>query len=108
MAQDDRPSRSSTKGQARRGSRAAVKARARFRQTGANPYEVELQDLSLSGFRMTTYTRPAIGTHIWVTLPGLQAMEAVIRRADGSDYGCEFVSPLHPSVAEHLQKKLSE
>jgi len=41
-----------------------------------------------------------------VNLPGLQPLEAVVRRADGNNYGCEFVNPLHVSVAAHLQAKL--
>lgn len=55
---------------------------------------------------MFTFSRQDIGKHIWVNLPGLQPMEAVVRRQDGDNYGCEFVSPLHPSVADHLKAKL--
>ncbi|MGN7930970.1 PilZ domain-containing protein [Sphingopyxis sp. 22461] len=86
--------------------RAPVAARARFREPGLNPFDVELFDLSSTGFRMVTFFRPQIGKHIWVNLPGLQPLEAVVRRADGNNYGCEFVNPLHPSVAKHLQVKL--
>lgn len=93
-------------GDVRRALRASVSARARFREMGCNPFEVELHDLSFTGFRMVTYGRPQIGAHIWVTLPGLQALEAVIRRANGNEFGCEFVAPLHPSVAAHMQKQL--
>lgn len=90
----------------RRSERAPVRARARFREPGFNPFDVELFDLSSTGFRMVTYARPQIGKNIWVNLPGLQPLEAIIRRAEGNDYGCEFVYPLHPSVATHLQIKL--
>lgn len=90
----------------RRAERAPVRARARFREPGFNPFDVELFDLSSTGFRMVTYSRPKIGTHIWVNLPSLQPLEAVIRRADGNEFGCEFLHPLHPSVATHLQVKL--
>ncbi|WP_260580907.1 PilZ domain-containing protein [Sphingopyxis sp. PET50] len=86
--------------------RAQVKANARFREAGFNPYDAELFDLSSTGFRMNTYARPAIGKHIWVSLPGLQPLEAIVRRADGNEYGCELVVPLHPSVAAHMQTKL--
>ncbi len=55
---------------------------------------------------MITFSRPQIGKQIWVNLPGLQPLEAVIRRADGNSFGCEFVYPLHPSVAAHMQSKL--
>lgn len=86
--------------------RAPVRARARFREPGFNPFDVELYDLSSTGFRMVTFARPQIGKTIWVNLPSLQPLEAVIRRADGNNYGCEFTHPLHPSVAKHLQIKL--
>ena len=88
--------------------RAPVTARARFREPGLNPFNVELFDLSSTGFRMVTSFRPQIGKHIWVNLPGLQPLEAVVRRADGNNYGCEFVHPLHVSVAQHLQAKLRQ
>jgi PilZ domain len=90
----------------RRSTRARIAARARFREVGANPYEVEIDDLSASGFRMISYTRPRTGTRIWVTLPGLQSLEAVVRRSEGNNHGCEFIVPLHPSVAQHLQSLL--
>lgn len=90
----------------RRAERAPVRANARFREAGFNPFDVELYDLSSTGFRMVTFARPQIGKHIWVSLPGLQPLEAIVRRADGNAHGCEFVHPLHPSVAAHMQIKL--
>ena len=95
-----------TASQGRSAERAPVRGRARFREPGFNPFDVELFDLSSTGFRMVTFARPPLGKIIWVNLPGLQPLEAVIRRADGSNYGCEFIHPLHPSVAKHLQIKL--
>lgn len=95
-------------GKARGAERAPVIARARFREPGLNPFDVELFDLSSTGFRMVTSFRPQIGKHIWVNLPGLQPLEAIVRRADGNSHGCEFVHPLHVSVARHLQAKLRQ
>lgn len=94
-------------GNGRRDQRAAVGGHARFREAGSNPFDADLFDLSSTGFRMFTFSRQAIGKHIWVNLPGLQPMEAVVRRSDGNNYGCEFIQPLHPSVADHLKTKLS-
>lgn len=91
---------------ARRAQRASVDGRARFREAGQNPFDAELFDLSSSGFRMFTFSRQAVGKRIWVSLPGLQPREAIVRRAEGDNYGCEFVEPLHPSVASHLQTTL--
>ena len=102
----DRQEKTATAPDTRRSSRARITARARFREAGANPYEVQIDDLSASGFRMISYTRPRAGTRIWVTLPGLQSLEAVVRRSDGNNHGCEFVLPLHPSVARHMQSLL--
>ena len=91
---------------ARRAQRASVDGRARFREAGQNPFDAELFDLSSSGFRMFTFSRQTVGKRIWVSLPGLQPREAIVRRAEGDNYGCEFVEPLHPSVASHLQATL--
>lgn len=93
---------------ARRDERTSVDGRARFREAGSNPFDAELFDLSANGFRMFTFSRQATGKHIWVNLPGLQPVEAVVRRQDGNNYGCEFVNPLHPSVADHLKTKLAK
>jgi len=92
--------------QVRRSERSQVRANAKFREAGFNPYDAELFDLSSTGFRMNTFARPAIGKHIWVSLPGLQQLECIVRRVEGNEYGCEFVNPLHPSVAAHMQSKL--
>jgi PilZ domain len=92
--------------ESRKARRQPISARARFREVGANPYEVQIEDLSATGFRMTSYARPRVGTRIWVTLPGLQPLEAIVRRSEGNYHGCEFINQLHPSVAEHLQMRL--
>ncbi len=90
----------------RRATRTDVSARARLREAGMNPFDVDLFDLSSTGFRFFSYSPPAVDTHLWVNLPGLQLLEAVVRRVDGTNCGCEFVSPLHPSVTQHMQAKL--
>lgn len=89
----------------RRVRRDKVKAHARFRETGASAFEVELTDLSNLGFCMTTFGRPGLGTHIWVQLPGLRSLEAVVRRVNGDDHGCEFIQPLHASVSDYLVRE---
>lgn len=90
----------------RRAERTSVDGRARFREAGFNPFDAELFDLSSHGFRIFTFSRQEIGKHIWVNLPGMNAVEAIVRRRDGDNYGCEFMNPLHPSVADHLKAKL--
>lgn len=102
MEQDGKDTSVTDMVEKRRVPRRAIKAHARFRETGASAFEVELSDLSMLGFCMATFGRPAVGRHIWVQLPGLRSMEAVIRRSNGNDHGCEFIQPLHPSVSDYL------
>lgn len=89
----------------RRAPRHKVKAQASFRETGSGAFEVELSDISPIGFCMVTFGRPAVGTHIWVRLPGLRSLEAVVRRSQGNDHGCEFIQPLHAAVSDHLVRE---
>lgn len=89
----------------RRVQRDKVKCSARFRETGGSAFEVELADISPLGFRMISFARPSQGTHIWVKLPGLGSLEAVVRHSDGNAHGCEFVQPLHPAVSDHLVRE---
>lgn len=89
----------------RRCRRDKVKCSASFRETGGSAFEVELADISPLGFCMVTFARPAQGTHIWVKLPGLRSLEAVVRHCEGNAHGCEFIQPLHPAVADHLVRE---
>lgn len=96
------------KSRRRSAERKSINATARLRETGRTPFDVELKDLSITGCRMVTFARLHIGTKMWINLSGLAPQEAVVRRCEGTTYGCEFVNPLHPAVAEHLQNQLSE
>ena len=58
----------------RRATRTDVSARARLREAGMNPFDVDLFDLSSTGFRFFSYSPPAVDTHLWVNLPGLQLL----------------------------------
>jgi hypothetical protein len=89
----------------RRVRRDKVKCSASIRETGSGAFEVELADISPLGFRMVTFARPGDGTHIWVKLPGLRSLEAVVRHSDGNVHGCEFIQPLHPAVSDHLVRE---
>lgn len=92
--------------EARRADRSDVRARARLREAGRKPFDVELFDISTTGFCFFAFSPPQVGTKLWVNLPGLEMRESIVRRVDGTNCGCEFASPLHPSVTEHLAKQL--
>lgn len=83
-----------------------VRCTARLREPGRTPFNVTLSDLSATGFRMVTFARLQVGAKIWINLPGLAPLEAIVRRCSERDYGCEFMHPLHKAVTEHLQSQL--
>ena len=86
----------------RRSLRRAVKMRAHLRDRGQTKFEIDVVDLSLAGFRAETSFTLWPGTIVWLTLPGLAPMEAVVAWRDKFQYGCAFRRPLHPAVFDHI------
>ncbi len=86
----------------RRALRKSVRMRAHLRDRGQTRFEIEVTDLSESGFRAETSFTLWPGTVVWLTLPGLAALEAVVAWRDKFKYGCAFAKPLHPAVFEHI------
>ena len=64
--------------------------------------EIDVVDLSPEGFRAETSFTLWPGTIVWLTLPGLAPLEAVIAWRDRFKYGCAFSKPLRPAVFEHI------
>jgi hypothetical protein len=64
--------------ESRRALRKAVKMRAQLRDRGTTKFEIDVVDLSLSGFRAETSFSLQPGNTVWLTLPGLAALEAVV------------------------------
>lgn len=60
----------------------------------ARPYDVSIEDLSSSGFRMSGGPAMEIGTTVSIGFAGIGVHEARLMRVDGRHYGCEFVQPL--------------
>ncbi len=86
----------------RRALRKAVRMRAHLRDRGQTKFEIDVVDLSQSGFRAETSFTLWPGTVVWLTLPGLAGLEAVVAWRDKFKYGCAFQKPLHPAVFEHI------
>ena len=86
----------------RRALRKAVKVRAHLRDRGQTRFEIDVVDLSESGFRAQTSFTLWPGTIVWLTLPGLAPLEAVVAWRDKAAYGCAFAKKLHPAVFEHI------
>ena len=96
------PSQDPTGEELRQALRKSVKMRAHLRDRGQTRFEIEVTDLSLSGFRAETSFTLWPGTVVWLTLPGLAALVAAVAWRDKFKYGCAFAKPLHPAVFDHI------
>jgi hypothetical protein len=60
------------------------------------PRDVVLEDLSLSGFRISGHDRLSPGDEIAVGLAGVGVREATVIWSDDRGAGCEFLKPITP------------
>jgi PilZ domain len=94
--------------EARRAERLSVNIKASLRKQGTTKFDVEMHDLSMTGFRFeTAFTLPE-GTSIWLTIPGLGGLEAKIAWRRDFLYGASFVNPLYPAVFDHIAKQFAK
>lgn len=94
----------STGGESRRTLRKAVKLKARLRDRGATRFDITVLDLSMTGFRAETAYRLNAGALVWISLPGLAGIEAVVAWQERQFVGCQFSTPLHAAVFDHICK----
>jgi hypothetical protein len=91
-----------TAGDHRRALRKAVRMRAYLRDRGTTRFLIDVVDLSVTGFRAETSFTLWPGTTVWLKMPGMEALEAVVAWRDQFRYGCAFAKPLHPAVFDHI------
>lgn len=89
----------------RKADRVSIDLAAGLRQRGAAAVSVHIRDLSTHGFRIVTHLELAVGTDVWLRLPGLEASLARVMWVDGNLAGCAFDRPLHPAVLELVVKR---
>lgn len=82
--------------------RIRLKIPATMRPSGSPGFSVIVRDLSLSGVACEALTAMAAGTRVWLTLPGLAALQAKIIWNDGTIVGCEFSTLLNPAVLQDI------
>lgn len=63
---------------------------------------VQILDLSTHGFRIDSQLDLAVGTDVWLRLPGLEPCHARVAWVDGYVAGCAFERPLHPAVLDMI------
>ncbi|GAB5489448.1 MAG: hypothetical protein Pars2KO_30180 [Parasphingorhabdus sp.] len=97
-----------TGGSRRLDPRTSIRAEIFVRQATAQLFRATLSDLSVSGFKLNSFTSLDPDKMVFVKIPGLQTLGAQIRWTNYQDYGCEFTHPLHPAVFDHFISKLKE
>ncbi|WP_324743183.1 PilZ domain-containing protein [Tsuneonella sp. CC-YZS046] len=75
---------------------------AQFRQSGGRAFQASVLDLSLSGFAASSISRLQPGTICWLTLPGLESLQAEVVWWDDGIAGCAFQQLLNPIVHDNI------
>lgn len=87
---------------ARAAARRSVSIRALVREAGSARIDIDVVDLSATGFRFESFYGFATGARVFLSIPSLQPLEAAIAWRKRNQYGCRFVNPLHEAVFETI------
>jgi len=88
--------------QERAATRSAVSIRAQVRIAGTDKLDIDVTDLSCTGFQIETIYRIQPAATIWLKIPGMAGLEAMVKWNRRHFYGCAFVHPLHAAVFDHI------
>jgi len=75
---------------------------AQLRASGMRAFQTVVNDLSLSGFSATSVGRMHTGSVCWLTLPGLESLQAEVVWWDSGLCGCAFTNLLSPIVHDNI------
>ena len=78
----------------RRSQRLPVSLAAALDTSGSAGIEVIVRDLAPHGFAVDLTTPLAVGTMVWLLVPGVGGLNARVARRDGRRHGCEFLVPI--------------
>ena len=84
----------------RRAERRIVNLAARLRDPGASVSDIEVQNLSTTGFMAQGEIGLESGSYAWLKLPGLEAQNCRVVWVKEGKAGFEFATPLHPATLE--------
>ena len=83
-----------------------VRFAAGLREPGSSQkFEVDVIDLSMTGFRFETSFTLKMGNKVFVTIPGISTLEATVAWGRGYIYGAKFNNPLYASVFDLIAVK---
>lgn len=75
---------------------------AQLRASGGRAFQTVVHDLSISGFSASAINRMHQGQMCWITLPGLESLQAEVIWWDSSIVGCAFDQLLSPIVHDNI------
>ena len=90
----------------RKAERIPLQADIDFRRTGEHRWKVNIVDLSLQGCRVELPVRVKVDDTIWVTFPGLEAIQGKVCCVDEWIAGIEFKNPLHSAVFGMVEQRM--
>lgn len=73
-----------------------------LRASGARGYQTVVHDLSISGFSAAAINRMHVGQLCWLTLPGLESLQAEVVWWENCIVGCAFAELLSPIVHDTI------
>jgi hypothetical protein len=91
----------------RRTGRVTLRADVDFRRSGTHKYRVNILDFSPTGCRIELPERVTPDEIIWISLPGIEALEGRVRWVDEWTAGVEFERPIHPAVFEMMTARMT-
>ena len=75
---------------------------ASLRPSGSKSFTTTVQDLSLSGFSAVAVNKMFPGSLCWLTLPGLESLQAEVVWWQNGLVGCAFQNLLSPIVHDNI------
>jgi hypothetical protein len=81
---------------------------ATMRKQGQKSEAIMLHDLSETGCQADSMAKLHIGDRIWISCPGLAPMMGSVEWRTPHGFGCEWSTPLHPSVFDHICQRFPE
>ncbi|MFC4295428.1 PilZ domain-containing protein [Novosphingobium tardum] len=73
-----------------------------LRPSGGRSFQTSVLDLSLGGFSATCVNRMHNGSLCWLTLPGLESLQAEVIWWQNNVVGCAFSNLLSPIVHDNI------
>lgn len=86
----------------RSGPRTRLRIPGQLRASGGRAFQTVINDLSISGFSASAVNRMHPGQLCWITLPGLESLQAEVVWWDNSQVGCAFAEMLSPIVHDNI------